>query len=317
MEARTWKAQEETKRRQGMYFPTMTSKQNKLDELIDRYIAKVLPSKPKNARNTQQHLLWWKTQLGNLSLNKISADVIAQTRDLLMDKPNRYGKPLSPKTANRYLASLSVALTYGVEECGWLHTNPCLLISKFNEGPSRNRFLSKEEIDRLLEACKKSKSKNLYPMIFLAMRSGMRLGELQKLEWVDVNLSQNVVFLRDTKNSLPRSVPLSNEAKAVLENIAPIQDRKGLVFKNKRPGNKVSIYKAFYKAIALAAIDDLHIHDFRHLFCTTAAQSGASILQIKAITGHQTLQQLSRYTHIEGARLKHIVDDVDKAFQEK
>ena len=45
MEARTWKAQEETKRRQGMYFPTMTSKQNKLDELIDRYIAKVLPSK--------------------------------------------------------------------------------------------------------------------------------------------------------------------------------------------------------------------------------------------------------------------------------
>jgi hypothetical protein len=57
MEARTWKAQEETKRRQGMYFPTMTSKQNKLDELIDRYIAKVLPSKPKNARNTEQHLL--------------------------------------------------------------------------------------------------------------------------------------------------------------------------------------------------------------------------------------------------------------------
>ena len=317
MEARTWKAQEETKRRQGMYFPTMTSKQNKLDELIDRYIAKILPSKPKNAQNTQQHLLWWKTQLGNLSLNKISADVIAQTRDLLLDKPNRYGKPLSPKTANRYLASLSVALTYGVEECGWLHTNPCLLVSKFNEGPSRNRLLSKEEIGRLLEACKKSKSKNLYPMIFLAMRSGMRLGELQKLEWIDVNLSQNVVFLRDTKNSLPRSVPLSNEAKAVLENVAPIQDRKGLVFRNKLSGSKVSIHKAFYKALALAAIDDLHIHDFRHLFCTTAAQSGASILQIKAITGHQTLQQLSRYTHIEGARLKHIVDDVDKAFQEK
>lgn len=317
MEARAWKAQEETKRRQGMYFPTMTSKQNKLDELIDRYIAKVLPSKPKNARNTEQHLLWWKTQLGNLSLNRISADVIAQTRDLLLDKPNRYGKSLSHKTANRYLASLSVALTYGVEECGWLHTNPCLLVSKFNEGPSRNRLLSNEEIDRLLEACKKSKSKNLYPMIFLAMRSGMRLGELQKLEWVDVNLSQNAVFLRDTKNSLPRSVPLSNEAKAVLENIAPIQDRKGLVFRSKLSGGKVSIHKAFYKALALAAIDDLHIHDFRHLFCTTAAQSGASILQIKAITGHQTLQQLSRYTHIEGARLKHIVDDVDKAFQGK
>jgi integrase len=234
---------------------------------------------------------------------------------LLLDKPNRDGKPLSPKTANRYLASLSVALTYGVEECGWLHANSCLLVSKFSEGPSRNRLLSREEIDKLLEACKKSKSKNLYPMIFLAMRSGMRLGELQKLDWMDVNLSQNVVFLRDTKNGLPRSVPLSNEAKAVLENIVPIQDRKGPVFRNKYSGSKVSIHKAFYKALALAGIADLHIHDLRHLFCTTAAQSGASILQIKAITGHSTLQQLSRYTHIEGAHLKHIVDDVDKAFQ--
>lgn len=53
VEARNWKAQEETKRRQDMYFPSMTSKQTKVDELIDRYIAKVLSSKPKNARYTQ------------------------------------------------------------------------------------------------------------------------------------------------------------------------------------------------------------------------------------------------------------------------
>jgi integrase len=314
VEARTWKAQEETKRRQGLYFPSMTSKENKLGALIDRYIEKILPSKPKNSRNTQQHLLWWKIKLGSLPLNRLSSDVIAKTRDLLVDKPKKDGKSLSPKTANRYLASLSATLSYGVEECGWLHTNPCLLISKFNEGPSRNRLLTTEEIDRLLDACKKSKCKALYPIIFLAMRSGMRLGELQKLTWPDVSLNQSIVFLRDTKNGLPRSVPLSKEAKVVIEAVAPSQERKGLVFKGKRSGGKVSIHKAFYKAIALAAISNLHIHDLRHLFCTTAALSGASILQIKSITGHQTLQQLSRYTHIEGAQLRHIVDNVDKAF---
>jgi integrase len=313
VEARTWKAQEEAKRRQGMYFPSMTSKQNKLDALIDRYIVKVLPSKPKNARNTQHLLLWWKTKLGNLSLNKLSSDVISKTRDILLDNPKKDGKSLSPRTVNRYLASLSTALTYGVEECGWLHVNPCLNVSKFNEGPSRNRLLTPEEMDRFLDACRKSKSKALYPMIFLAMRSGMRLGELQKLDWRDVNLNQNVLFLRDTKNGTPRSVPLSDDAKAIIETIAPIQDRKGLVFKSKHVGGKLSIYKAFYNALSVAGISDLHIHDFRHFFCTTAAQSGASILQIKAITGHKTLQQLSGYTHIEGAHLKHIVDSVDKA----
>jgi integrase len=45
----------------------------------------------------------------------------------------------------------------------------------------------------------------------------MRLGELQKLDWPDVNLNQSAVFLRDTKNGSPRSVPLSNEARAVIE----------------------------------------------------------------------------------------------------
>lgn len=52
VEARVWKSQEETKRRQGMYFPSMTSKQNKLNALTDRYIQIILPSKPKNAQNT-------------------------------------------------------------------------------------------------------------------------------------------------------------------------------------------------------------------------------------------------------------------------
>jgi integrase len=154
-------------------------------------------------------------------------------------------------------------------------------------------------------------------MIFLAMRSGMRLGELQKLDWQDVSLKQSAVFLRDTKNGTPRSVPLSDEARAIIEAVAPIEERKGLVFKSSRYGGKLSIHKAFYKALAAANISDLHIHDFRHLFCTAAAQSGASILQIKAITGHKTLQQLSRYTHIEGVHLKHIVDDVDKALSKE
>lgn len=69
----------------------------------------------------------------------------------------------------------------GVKECGWLHVNPCLHVSKFNEGPSRNGLLTPEEMDRFLDACRKSKSKALYPMIFLAMRSGMRLANYKSL----------------------------------------------------------------------------------------------------------------------------------------
>jgi integrase len=315
VEARAWKTQEEAKRRQGMYLPSMTSKHKKLYELIDRYIQQVLPSKPKNASNVSQHLSWWKKQLGDLPLNRLTSDVIATTRNKLLEVITPRGTKLSPKTANRYLASLSVNLTYGVEECGWLHMNPCIRVTKFNEGSSRNRILTPEEIDKLLEACKRSRCKSLYPIIFLAMRSGMRLGELLSLTWADVDLNQNIVFLRETKSGVPRSVPLSKEAKLVIEGVSSVDQRKGLVFKGRRFGRKPSIRKPFYTALALAGIEDLHIHDLRHLFCTTAAKSGASVLQIKSITGHSTMQTLDRYTHIEGVQLKHIVDDVDKALR--
>lgn len=313
VEARTWKAQEEVKRRQGLYFPSMTSKQNKLGQLIDRYIEKVLPSKPKNASNTRHQLLWWKGKLSNLPLNRLSSDVISNTRDLLLNEPNENGKKRSRKTANRYLAALSVALSYGVDECGWLNSNPAIKVTKFNEGSSRNRILNSKELEALLAACKQSKCKALFPVIFLAMRTGMRLGEILSLNWTDVGLNQNVVFLRDTKSGAPRSVPLSNDAKALLEELTSPLQREGLVFKGKRFKGRVTIHKPFYTALKLAGIKDVRIHDLRHLFCTTAATSGASILQIKSITGHKTLQMLARYTHIEGAHLKHIVDGVDKS----
>jgi nucleoside-diphosphate-sugar epimerase len=45
-----------------------------LAELIDRYLATVLPTKPKDARNAQRQLLWWKAKIGKFALQTISND---------------------------------------------------------------------------------------------------------------------------------------------------------------------------------------------------------------------------------------------------
>lgn len=78
-----------------MYLPSMTSKHKKLGELIDRYIEQVLSSKPKNASNVEQHLSWWKTQLGDLPLNRLTSDVIATTRNKLLEVITRRETKLS------------------------------------------------------------------------------------------------------------------------------------------------------------------------------------------------------------------------------
>lgn len=46
-------------------------------ELIDLYIERVLPSKPKNGKNTRRHLIWWKQELGDLLLAQMRPSVIA------------------------------------------------------------------------------------------------------------------------------------------------------------------------------------------------------------------------------------------------
>ena len=59
-EAKDWAKLEEARRLQETYFPEQAKKKYTLPELIDRYIEEVLPSKPKNAKDTKRHLLWGK-----------------------------------------------------------------------------------------------------------------------------------------------------------------------------------------------------------------------------------------------------------------
>jgi hypothetical protein len=140
-EAKEWAQQEEARRRQGRYFPEAKAKHT-LAELINRYIAIILPTKPKDARNAQRQLIWWKTKLGNYALQTISPDLIAQYRKELAEGATSKGVRRSPATVNRYLAILSTVLSYGVRETGWISENPCLRVTKFQESKGRDRVAS-------------------------------------------------------------------------------------------------------------------------------------------------------------------------------
>lgn len=66
--AKKWKRDTESAIEQGRFQFSSQEKKHTLAELADRYIETILPTKPKNARNVKQHLLWWKRELGNCLL---------------------------------------------------------------------------------------------------------------------------------------------------------------------------------------------------------------------------------------------------------
>lgn len=96
------------------------------------------------------------------------------------------------------------------KEWEWCSENIALKIRRSKEGKARNRFLEKEEISRLLLACKKSKSPYLYAIVLIALTTCARKGEILSLKWRGIQFDRKKMIFRDNKNGETRSVALSD-----------------------------------------------------------------------------------------------------------
>jgi integrase len=121
---------------------------------------------------------YWRGVFGKDRLDTITASRISKQRDKLLQEetqnfatpstgdPEKDAKRVKAKrsgpTVNRYLAALSVCLTYAVKTLQWIERNPCERITKMPENRGRVRFLSDSERDRLLSACRQSSNPDLY-----------------------------------------------------------------------------------------------------------------------------------------------------------
>lgn len=122
-DARRWAQQTEAAIREGRHFRTREAKRRTLADLVDRYLAEVMPGK-KSARGQSIQLSWWQTELGHHVLADITPALLAEYRDRLAAGITPKRQPRSGSTVNRYLAVLSHAFTVAVKEWGWIDDNP-------------------------------------------------------------------------------------------------------------------------------------------------------------------------------------------------
>ena len=175
-DAEKWARGIEAKIEAGKFRDESQARRHTVGDLIDRYIAEIIPQKKAGAAQVFQ-LRQWQSELGLLRLSELTPDRIINARSKLMKREGNDG-PVSPATINRYHAALAHALTVAEKQYGWIEDNPMRRVPKLKEPQGRVRYLSDHERVALLDACRESTNPCLLPMVLMAITTGMRRGEI-------------------------------------------------------------------------------------------------------------------------------------------
>ncbi|HSL54169.1 MAG TPA: site-specific integrase, partial [Pyrinomonadaceae bacterium] len=175
-----------------------------------------------------------------------------------------------------------------------------------------NRYLSADEETRLMSQLT-GRRKHLYPLVALALGTGMRRGELLNLSWPHVDFLRGVIHVVNTKTARDRIIPMSQRVREVL--IEQRKTQKGdLVFASRRIAKRrageglVDVKKAFVAACIDAGIEDFHFHDLRHTFATRLGDAGCNATTIARLLGHSNIQMSMWYTHASDDSLRSAVE---------
>ena len=293
-EAEDWASTVETDMRKGAWVSSKEAESCTLAECLDRFQEEYFP----RLKSPRQ-------EVGRVNILKkypLSKRIMSTIRsgDLANFRKAREAEGCKPDTIRLDFALISRVFNYARSDWGMESlTNPVQIASKPKLPGGRTRRLVGDEETRLLAAA----SPELRPIIILAVETAMRRGEIVGLRWENIDLKRRIAKLDDTKNGTSRTVPLSIRAMEILDGLP--RNIKGEVF-GLRPD---SIDKMMARACKAAGIEGLRFHDLRHEATSRFFEkTDLDALEISRITGHKSMQMLSRYSHLRTADLVHRLD---------
>jgi len=213
--------------------------------------------------------------------------------------PNRIGRTIAAKTVKEEISllrnMLNRALSYEFISGPPISRYPTVKVDNV-----RKRVFGEEEYQRLLEECPLW----LRRIVIMARGTGMRQGEILKLQWRDVDLKTGFVRLKAsmTKTDEARSVRLLPEVITMLREIPKaLHTQQVFLSANNRPIPYWTTYvqKTWKQSLQKAGIEGACFHDLRHDFVTRAMRSGNASHVVMKQVGHKTDSMLRRYQLID------------------
>ena len=205
------------------------------------------------------------------------------------------GRPAMPATINRNVANFRAMLNRAVDY-GKLEVNPIGRIKQLEENNIRERVLTQDEFNRLLNNC----HGELKGFVLIAYYLPMRQEEIINLTWKEIDFKHGFIRLggNRTKNKTVRSIPMHSNIVGYLQSL-PRPLKGGFIFLKRRFSRW-----DYNKAVKAAGLGDITFHDLRHCSINNLRLAGNDQFVIKQASGHKTDSAFKRYNLVTEEEMK-------------
>jgi len=149
---------------------------------------------------------------------------------------------------------------------------------------------------------------NHYRVMFMFLLRGRRSNEVRSLQWEDINFNNKSYIIRDYNNKIRKNQTFLLDDE-LLEHLEIIKEKKGLLFKSPRTGNKLTaIPKRLWKRIQENIGITMRIHDFRHLLGFILINNNVPIEGVSKALGHANITITQKYSNQKEQMAKKAVD---------
>ncbi|MFI7146989.1 tyrosine-type recombinase/integrase [Nonomuraea sp. NPDC050022] len=248
--------------------------------------------------------------LGKVSVGKLTTKTVRSWRAGLLDRG------VSVSTAAKAYRLLRAVLMTAVEEDKMISRNPCRIKGAGNEHTPERPVLT---VTQVFELADRMADRRFKALILLTTFASLRWGEVIALRRSSIDLKERTVQVREQLLELDggemRLGPLKSRAgrravsipsviiPSLVEHFALFVDEAedSFVFLGKRGaflrGGNFRREARWADALKEMGLLNLHFHDLRHTGNTLAAQSGASLADLKARMGHDSDRAALIYQH--------------------
>lgn len=242
-------------------------------------------------------------------------------------------------TATRTVRLLGGIFTFAINQ-GYVETNPCAGVKVFKDG-TKDRFLNKDEIDRLLQTLElaeteglpwhlredakakhRPKDENMREVmsphvtgaIRLLLLTGCRLREILHLRWEEVDFDRGLLHLPDSKTGR-KTIYLSDVAVEVLREIPHVSEYVIAGSQHNKP--RSDLKRPWQRITRHAQLEKLRLHDLRHTFASIAVEKNMSLYMVGKLLGHRSPETTARYAHLARDPMQRGINEIGEMIRGK